>query len=118
MEIEGHVERRDHAPEGPVLRQIVVQRALSELGEAVDQRALEAEILDAALELAARQVRVLERQRGEALEALRAARDLLGEEVVGAARDLARLPGLGNRLHRRRVERQDHHLHAVRVHLT
>ena len=41
---------------------------------------------------------------------------LLGQIVVGLAGDLVGLLGVGDRLDRRRVQRQDHHLHAELVH--
>src|SRR6267143_4929021 len=90
MKVEGHVERFDNAPERPVLWQVVVNGAVrvADLREAVHQRALEAEILYAAPELAARHVRILHRQGGEALEAVRAAVDLLGKKIICATGDL------------------------------
>ena len=42
---------------------------------------------------------------------------LLGEKIVGAARDLVGALRVEDRLDRRRVEREDHHLDAVPVHL-
>ena len=53
MQIERHVEPLDRRPERPVLRQVVVDRVvgIADLREAVDQRALEAELLDRALKL-------------------------------------------------------------------
>ena len=62
------------------------------------------------------EVGVLQRQRGQRLEAVRPLAHLLGEIVVGLARDLVGLLGIGDGLDRRRVQRQDHHLHAELVH--
>ena len=81
MQVERHVELGDRAPERPVLRQVVVERAvgLAGLREAVHQRADKAELLDAARQLTRRLIRVLHRQRGEIREAVRPLRDLGGE---------------------------------------
>src|ERR1051326_2030681 len=118
MQVERHVEPLDHGPERPVLRQVVIGHGVGaiELRKSVDQRAAEAEFLDAALELARGEVRVLHCQRREALKSLRALDHLLGEIIVGASRDLVGARLVGDALHRRRVERQQHHLDAVLVH--
>jgi hypothetical protein len=118
MQIERHAEPLDLGPERPVLRQVVIDRAvgLADLREAVHQRALEAEVLDAAHELARGGLGVLHRQRREAREAVRAAGHLLGQGVVGEARHFNRPLHVGDRLHGGRVERQDEQLHPVAVH--
>ena len=118
MQIERHVELFDHLPERPVLLEVVVHGRVevADLREAVDQRALESKLLDAALQLARRQIGILHRQRRQSLKAVRPLRHLLGQIVVGLAGDLVRLPGIRNALDGRRVERQQHHLDAVLVH--
>src|SRR5580704_949611 len=58
MQIERYVEFFRHGPERPVLRQVVVSRRLgiADLREAVNERAAEAELFYAALQLARRAV--------------------------------------------------------------
>ena len=92
VQIERHVEPLDRRPERPVLRQIVIDGGVgvADLREAVDQRAAEAELLDAALEFARRDLGILHRQRGKALETVRPLGHLFGEIIVGAARHLVR----------------------------
>ena len=118
MQVERHVEVGDGLPERPVLRQVVVERAVGAAGlrEAVHQRADEAELLDAARQLARRFIRVLHRQRREAREAIRALFDLGRENVVRLARHVNRTLHVADRLHGRRIERQDHDLDARGVH--
>src|SRR6202030_2785458 len=81
MQIERYVELFRHGPKRPVLRQVVIRRRLgiADLREAVDQRAAEAELLDAALQLARRAVGALHGERRQALEAVRSLAHLLGE---------------------------------------
>ena len=69
------------------------------------------------LKPAPKKVLSVEEQRRECLEARRSPRHLLGEEVVRSHRHVACRLWIGNRLDRRGVERQDHHFHAVLVHL-
>ena len=90
---------------------------IADLGEAVDQRADEAQVLHTALQLPGRHIGVLHRQRRERPEAIGPLADHLGEEIVGLAGERVGLLGIGDGLDRRRVERQDHHLHAVLIHL-
>ena len=119
MQIEGQAGLFDRGPERPVLRQVVIDRplAVADLRKAVDQRAAETERLDATLELLDREIRILHRQRGKRLKPRRPFRDLLGKEIIGADRNLVGAGDVGNRLHGGRVQRQDHHLDAVPVHL-
>ena len=119
VQVERAVRSVRPGPERPVLRQVVIDRplAVADLREAVDQRATEAERLDAALELLDREIRILHRQRGKRLKPRRTFCDLLGEEIIGADRNLVGARDVGNGLNRRRVQRKDHHLDAVPVHL-
>ena len=118
VQIERHVELLHHRPERPVLRQVVVDDGvgIADLREAVDQHALEAEVAHAAVKLADRQIGILHRQGGEALEAAGPLLDLAREIVVGFAGHVIRARRVGDRLHHRRVEREQHHLDAVLVH--
>ena len=118
MQIERHVERLDRAPERPVLRQIVIGHVIRRcrLREAVDQRTDKPEFLDAARELSGRSFRILHRQRGEGGEATGALAHVLSENVVGLLGHFDSALDVVDRLHRRRVQRQDHHLDAVLVH--
>src|SRR6476660_1672025 len=93
MQIEWNVEPFDHAPERPVLRQIVIHRGVgrSDLREAVDQGTPETEVLDAALELCRRAVRVLHGQRRNATKrsgrlAISRARMSFASRVTSVAR--------------------------------
>ncbi len=106
MQVERDVEALDHAPERPILRQIVVERraGAGELAVSVHQRALEAELLDAALELLRRALRVLHRQCGDAGKPVRALCNLLRQNVVGLASELGGPPGIRDTLHCRRIE--------------
>src|ERR1051325_9178042 len=67
VQIEGQAGVLDRGPERPVLWQIVIDRPLAVAGlrEAVDQRAAEAERLDAAVELLDREIRSEERRVGK-----------------------------------------------------
>ena len=118
MQVERHVELGDRAPEWPVLRQVVVDRAVGLFGlrEAVHQRADEAELLDAAGQFAGRLLGILHRKRGKSSEAIRPLRDLGSEMVIRFVRHRDRALHVWNRLHGRRVERDDHDLHARRIH--
>ena len=87
-----------------------------DLRKAVDQRAFETEILDAALELRRRAVRVLHGQRRNAHEAIRPLGDLLRQNVVRLARHLDGALDIGDRLNGRRIERRDHDLDAGGIH--
>ena len=110
----------DLRPERPELLAIVIKGVIGtgELAETVDQRAAESERIDATIELARGSFRILHRQRRKPLEAIRPPCDLLGEKIVGSARQLQRAIAIGNRLHSRRVERQQHQLDAVGIHLS
>src|SRR5579883_3591076 len=88
MQVERNVESLHRLPERPVLRQVVIDHAVGDayLREAVDERAAEAELADAAGELARGELGVLHRQRRERLATAGALAHLLGQAVVGAAR--------------------------------
>src|SRR6516165_3611508 len=60
MQIEGNVEALDRLPERPILRPVVVHHhpRIPGLRIAVDQRAFESELLDAALQLLRRDLRL------------------------------------------------------------
>jgi hypothetical protein len=117
MQIERRVETLTRSPERPVLRQIVVAHrvVVAHLGEAVDKRALEAE-LRAALELSDCQIGVLHWQSGKRAEAVWALGDFGRQDIVGPLRHFIGALDVGDRLHRRRVERQDHAFDSVAVH--
>ena len=118
VQIERHVKRLDRAPERPVLRQVVVSDVVgrTDIGKAVDQGADETEVVDAALQLGNRLVRVVHRQRGEGGKAGGALGDVIGQHVVGLLGHRDGGFDVMDRLHRRRIQRQDHHLDAVSVH--
>ena len=119
VQVERHVERRDRRPERPVSLKVVIDRPVDALdfGKAVHQGALEAQLPHAALQLAGSHVRILHGQRGQRLEPVRPLGDLLGQEIVRAARQAGRLGRVRDRLHRRGIERQQHHGDAVVIHL-
>ena len=119
MQVKGRVEALHRGPERQVLRRVEVDHGvgITHLRKAVNQRALEAKVFHAALEFARRHVGILHRQRGKALETVGTLYHLLGEKIVGAAGDFIGALGVGNGLDGRRVKRQDHHFHAVFVHL-
>jgi hypothetical protein len=83
---------------------------------AVDVRALETELPDAAIKLLCRLVWRLDRQGGEASKALRVTLDRLGEEVVGIAGARYGVNRL-NLLDARRIERKNLHIDAGGIHL-
>ena len=106
MQIERKAGLFDLGPKRPILREVVIDRlpAVANLRKPVDQRAAEAERLDAALQFDDGEFGVLHRKRGKGLEPRRPFRDLLGEKVVGADRNLVGARDVGNRLNRRRVQ--------------
>src|ERR1700730_2817573 len=120
MQIEWNVEALDRLPERPILRHVVMpyHPRIGGLRIAVDERAFESEVLDAALELLRRALRLLHRQGGHAGEPVGTLCDLRCEHVVGPVGDLRRLLGIGDALNRRRIERRDHDLDAGAVHQT
>src|SRR6185503_17622615 len=83
---------------------------------AVDHRALEAELADAALELGGGRLRIRGRQGGEAGEAFRVRFHGVGEPVVRIARHGDRDVG-AERLRAGRAEREHLHVDAGRVHV-
>ena len=87
-----------------------------DLRKAVDQRADKPKLLDAAGEFGCGGFRILHRQRGEGGEAVGALAHFGGKHVVGLLGDGDRGLDVVDRLHRRRVQRQDHHFDAVLVH--
>ena len=112
MEIDRDVERFGAGIDRPELRPIEEFA----VGEAVHHRALEAVLLDAALELVGGGVRHRGRQRGERRKPLRVLFHLRGEAVVDAPRQ--RNGGVGRQLlRRRRAKRQHLHVDAGGIHL-
>jgi hypothetical protein len=77
---------------------------------------LKTEILDAALELRRRAIRVLHRQCRNADEAIRPLCDLLRQHVVRLARHIYRPFDIGDCLDGRGIERRDHDLDAGVIH--
>ncbi len=118
MQIEWNVELFDHAPERPVLRQIVIHRGVgrADLREAVDQGAPETEVLDAALQLRRGIVRVLHGQRRNAHETVGTLGDLPRQDVVCLAGHLCRPFDIGYRLDGGGIERRDHDFDAGGIH--
>ena len=119
MQVEGDIQLRHQRPEGPVAWVVEIDAVLGivDLGESVDEDAPEAEVLHATLQLLAGVVGILQRQRGETLEARGVLGDLARHQIIGAHGDVDGLGAVGNRLHRGGVEGQEHHLHAPGVHL-
>ena len=81
-----------------------MNRLAVELGIAVDQRALEAKVADAALELARCYLRVLHWQSGNADKAIGTLGDLVGQHVVRLACHLDGAFDVGDGLDCRRIE--------------
>ena len=87
-----------------------------DLREAVDQRAPKPQLLDAALHSRIAPSRSCSGRAAKPWNRSGRLATTLGQRVVGAPRELGRLLRVGDRLDRRRIERQDHHLDAVLVH--
>src|SRR5262249_6800454 len=87
MQIEWNVEVLDRSPERPILRGVVVHHHpwIPGLRITVDERAFESELLDAALELLRRDLRLLHRQGGHADKPVGTPCDLRREDVICAA---------------------------------
>ena len=119
MQIKGHIELFDLGPERPIAIEVIIGNCprVSDLGEAVHKSALEAESVDRAVEFGDCQVRILHRECRERLKAVGTLCNLFGQIVVGANRDFVRLSRVRDRLHRRGIERENHHLDALLVHL-
>ena len=115
MQIERHVELFDDPPERPVLRQVVVnsQCRMSPICE----KPLTSAPLNRAPARSASSpcaaVRILHRQRGEAWKRSGRLSTSSARTSLACARNFVRFFRVRYRLHGRRVERQDHHLHAV-----
>ena len=112
MQIDRHIELLHPLPEReiPVLIEIVAT------GLAVDQRALEPEILDGALQFVGRGADILHRQMGEAGIAMRPLLYLARQQVVGAARQPDRALGIGLGLHAGGGDRKHGDIDAGLVH--
>ena len=119
VQVERNVELFDRGPERPIALEIVVGRGvgIADLGKAVGERAAEAEITYAAFELGNGELRILHRQRSECRKTVRPLADLFGQQVIRLAGNFVRSLWVGDCLHGRRVEREDHDRHAVLVHL-
>src|SRR3954451_24384439 len=121
MQVEGHIQRCDLSPEWAVLRKVVVERDLARalrgiLGESIDQGPDKSEVVHTAAHFRGCGIGILQRKGGEGAEAIWALGALRRERIVGATCDLHGAHGIGDRLHRWRVEREDHHLDPVLVH--
>src|SRR5262249_38708608 len=92
MQIEGNVEALDRSPERPISWLVVVHYHLRIPGLriVVDERAFESEVVDAALELLRRDLRLLHRQGGYADKPVGMLCDLRREDVIWAAGGLRR----------------------------
>src|SRR5467141_3998487 len=88
----------------------------AELGEAIDEETMEAEVADAAFELSSRSVRVLHRQGGEPAQPLGMTRDERSQSVVRAPGDMDRFGRVWNALSTRRVKREDRKRRAAFLH--
>ncbi len=119
MQVERQPEPLNGLPEGLVLRQIAEDRAVNTLtfAEAVDESTNNPQISYAALQLDGRPLRVLHRQGGKGSKAFWVTCNLLSKRIVRTACNLKCLRRLGDGLDRRSVERHDHHLYTVLVHL-
>ncbi len=119
MQVERNAEPLDLGPERPELRQVVIDDGVgsADLRIAVDQRALEAEIVDAAGKFTRGFQRILHRQRGETCKTVRTPGDLFGQHVVGLTRGRDRLRRIRNRLDAAGIEREHLHRDAGCVHL-
>src|SRR5262245_22177118 len=107
----------DLQPERPELLQVVVDGLLRARGlaEAINERDAKAKLLNAVVELARGSVRVLHRKRRQNPES--AAALLPPAPRESHWRDAkAPAPAIRDCLNRRRVERQQHRLYAVRIH--
>jgi hypothetical protein len=119
MQVERQPEPLNGLPEGPVLRQIVEDRAVNTLtfAEPVDESTNKSQVSYAALQLDGCHLRVLHRQGGKGSKAFWVTCNLLSKRIVRTACNLKCLRRLGDGLDRRSVERHDHHLYTVLVHL-
>jgi hypothetical protein len=71
----------------------------------------------ASLQLARGELRILHGKRGKPLKTIGPFTDLLGQIVVGLAGDVVRARRIGDGLNGGSIERENHHLQAVLVHL-
>src|SRR5258708_39465009 len=120
MQVERRPEPLNGLRERPVLWQIVEDRAVHTLtfAEPVDESTNNPQISYAALQLDGRHLRVLHRQGGKSSKAFWVPCNLLYQRIVRTACNLKCLRRLGDGLDRRSVERHDHHLYTVLVHLS
>ena len=118
MQIKRDAQGLGGRPELSVHRIVVIDDrvGVADLREAVDDRALEAELLDRARQLGARRFGVLHGQRRKTGEAIGMPRHAGGQCVVAPPRDVDSARAIECRLHAGRVERQERERDAVRVH--
>ncbi|KAJ0158904.1 Positive regulator of purine utilization [Colletotrichum tanaceti] len=118
VDVDGHVEVADDAPEGVVLGlvvELVRLAALAGVLEVAEQRAVEAELAHAARQLPARLRRVVHRQAGEGAEPVAVVLDLPVRPVVDLGGAPLRLHRIRDALDARHRERDDGVADAVRV---
>src|SRR5688572_5741770 len=120
MKIKRHIETFDDCPERKVLRDVQINGRVpfGYLRKSVDQSAFESELLHAASQFPDCGIRILHRKRCKCRETIRPLLNVFGENIVSFSRDLNCAFGIWNRLNGWGVQRDDHPLDSVSVHIT
>src|SRR5216684_2294711 len=90
MQVKWLAERICALPKVEEMRSVVILDCfwVADLREAVHHKAVKSKCLDTAFEFARRRLGVLHRQGRKSAQLRRVARDMLGKDVVGAARNI------------------------------
>src|SRR5438045_1810906 len=109
MQVKWLAERICAVPKVEEMRRVVILHCFcaTDLREAVHHEAVKSKCPDRAFELARRRLGVLHRQGRKSAQLRRVARDMLGKDVVGAARNIDGFLYIWNALDAWRIEREN-----------
>ena len=119
MHVEGDIQLLQLFPERQIDRiiQILVLLGYIYLRKAVHQNSNAAQFLNAAMHFLYGLIHILHGKSRKPLQAIWQFGNGVGHDVIGLFSHGDRFLAIGDALNRGRVERKDHHVHAVFVHL-